>query len=99
MDEVCESLPQSLKAFASDSDVLGQWEDGCEYGFPNLDVALTVEEGLGIENSFLSFSNVQLGSFEELGKERMYILCVKMLHMRSLEGMKPSRWFDFFGPE
>lgn len=99
VEEVCESLPQSLNDFASDCDVISHWEDGCEYVFPFLDVSLTVEATVCVENSFLSFSNVQLGSFEELGKKQIYILCVRVLHMRSLEEAKPLRWFDFFGQD
>lgn len=86
-------MAQSLKDFA-DCDVIGQWEDGCEYTFPFLDVSPMVEEGLGLENSL--FSSVHLCSFEELDKKQTYILCVKVLHMRSLEEMKTSSWVFFF---
>ncbi len=97
--EVCESLPQSLREFVEDHDMVNQWEDGCEYISPCLDISLTVSERIGLEDGFVSFTNLNLSSFEELGKKEAYILCVKVLHSRSFEGMKTSKWFDFFGPD
>lgn len=53
----------------------------------------------GLIDGFLSFTNLNLGSFEELGKKEAYTLCVKVLHSRSFEGMKTLKWFDIFGPD
>lgn len=95
----CESLPQSLREFAEDHDMVNQWEDRCEYIFPCLNIFPAVSERIGLEDGLLSFTNLHTSSFEELGKKEAYIMCVKELHSRTSEGMNSSRWFDFFGPD
>lgn len=46
----------------------------------------------------MSFTTPQLGKFETVVKKAIYNACVKVSHCRSLEGMKASRWTDYFGP-
>ncbi|KAM3862182.1 RING finger protein 17-like [Diretmus argenteus] len=48
---------------------------------------------------FLSFKTPELGEFESVGKKAAYCTCVKVSHLRSLAGMKESRWTEFFGSD
>lgn len=48
------------------------------------------------ENGFLSFADLSLDSFEELGKKKQYPLCVKAIYSRAFEGIKESKWYVFF---
>ncbi|KAJ3591571.1 hypothetical protein NHX12_006704 [Muraenolepis orangiensis] len=40
--EVCAALPESLRAFAEDADLCGQWMEDGDYSFPSLQVTPAV---------------------------------------------------------
>ena len=97
VEEVCASLPGALRAFCKDRAVLDQWEDGVEYLFPSLTVSPAVDQWQDEEDILLSFRTPELGDFETLGKKAAYHLCVKVSNLRSLVGVKVSKWTEFFG--
>lgn len=97
VEEVRASLPRALRAFSEDRTVLDQWEDGVEYLFPSLTVSPAVDQWQDEEDFLLSFRTPELGDLETLGKKAAYHLCVKVSNLRSLVGVKVSKWTEFFG--
>ncbi len=57
-DFVCEPLPQSLREFVEDHDMVNQCENGCEYTFPWL-----VSERIGLEDGFSLIYKFKSGLF------------------------------------
>ncbi|KAJ3583797.1 hypothetical protein NHX12_015584, partial [Muraenolepis orangiensis] len=53
-------------------------------------------EGAG---QLLTLRTPHLGTFQACGKKETYNLCVKVLNLRSLAGVKESRWAEFLGPD
>ena len=49
------------------------------------------------EDILLSLKTPELGEFESLGKRAIYNISVKVSNLRSLAGVKVSRWTKFFG--
>ncbi|KAJ3599091.1 hypothetical protein NHX12_033054 [Muraenolepis orangiensis] len=97
--EVCAALPESLRAFAEDADLCEQWIEDGDYSFPSLEVTPAVgdwHEGAG---QLLTLRTPHLGTFQACGKKETYNLCVKVLNLRSLAGVKESRWAEFLGPD
>ncbi|KAJ3586247.1 hypothetical protein NHX12_012647 [Muraenolepis orangiensis] len=97
--EVCAALPESLRAFAEDADLCEQWIEDGDYSFPSLEVTPAVgdwHEGAG---QLLTLRTPHLGTFQTCGKKETYNLCVKVLNLRSLAGVKESRWAEFLGPD
>ncbi|KAJ3599425.1 hypothetical protein NHX12_033388 [Muraenolepis orangiensis] len=97
--EVCAALPESLRAFAEDADLCEQWIEDGDYSFPSLEVSPAVgdwHEGAG---QLLTLRTPHLGTFQACGKKETYNLCVKVLNLRSLAGVKESRWAEFLGPD
>ena len=54
------------------------------------------QEGGG---QLLSLTTPHLEKFQAAGKKAVYQICSKVLNLRSLAGMKESRWTEFFGPD
>lgn len=96
--EVCASLPGHLRGIVEDRIMCEQWDDDYEYVFPSLNVVPAVGEWQDEEGSLLSLSNLELGEFEHIGNKDIYHTCIKVSHLRSLSGMKVSKWIDVFGP-
>ncbi|KAJ3586493.1 hypothetical protein NHX12_012891, partial [Muraenolepis orangiensis] len=97
--EVCAALPESLRAFAEDADLCEQWIEDGDYSFPSLEVTPAVgdwHEGAG---QLLTLRTPHLGTFQACGKKETYNLCVKVLNLRSLAGVRESRWAEFLGPD
>ncbi|KAJ3611229.1 hypothetical protein NHX12_021245, partial [Muraenolepis orangiensis] len=97
--EVCAALPESLRAFAEDADLCEQWLEDGDYSFPSLEVTPAVgdwHEGAG---QLLTLRTPHLGTFQACGKKETYNLCVKVLNLRSLAGVRESRWAEFLGPD
>ncbi|KAJ3614016.1 hypothetical protein NHX12_017593, partial [Muraenolepis orangiensis] len=97
--EVCAALPESLRAFAEDADLCEQWIEDSDYSFPSLEVTPAVgdwHEGAG---QLLTLRTPHLGTFQACGKKETYNLCVKVLNLRSLAGVKESRWAEFLRPD
>lgn len=97
VEEICVSLPAGLRAFAENRTLSDQWNDECEYVFPSLAVSPAVGQWQPEENDLLSLETSESTDFETLGKKDIYLLCVKVLNLRSLAGVKVSRWTEFFG--
>jgi len=97
VEEICVSLPAGLRAFAENRTLSDQWDDECEYVFPSLAVSPAVGQWQPEENDLLSLETSEFTDFETLGKKDIYFLCVKVLKLRSLAGLKVSRWTDVFG--
>ncbi|KAJ3599422.1 hypothetical protein NHX12_033385 [Muraenolepis orangiensis] len=53
-------------------------------------------EGAG---QLLTLRTPHLGTFQACGKTETSNLCVKVLNLRSLAGVKESRWAEFLGPD
>ncbi|KAJ3596708.1 hypothetical protein NHX12_003112 [Muraenolepis orangiensis] len=53
-------------------------------------------EGAG---QLLTLRTPHLGTFQACGKKETYNLCLKVLNLRSLAGVKESRWAEFLGPD
>ncbi|KAJ3605708.1 hypothetical protein NHX12_027752 [Muraenolepis orangiensis] len=88
-----------LRAFAEDTDLCEQWIEDGDYSFPSLQVTPAVgdwHEGAG---QLLTLRTPHLGTFQACGKKETYNLCVKVLNLRSLAGVKESRWAEFLGPD
>ena len=49
------------------------------------------------EDGLLRLKNPESTDLETLGKKDLYLLSVKVLNVRSLAGVKVSRWTEFFG--
>ncbi|KAJ3590726.1 hypothetical protein NHX12_008675, partial [Muraenolepis orangiensis] len=97
--EVCAALPESLRAFAEDADLCEQWIEDGDYSFPSLEVTPAVgdwHEGAG---QLLTLRTPHLGTFQACGKKETYNLCVKVLNLRSLAGVRELRWAEFLGPD
>lgn len=76
----------------------GQWMEDVDFSFPHLVVSPSVWEWQEVEGRILSFTTPQLSKFEDLGTKAVYILCVKVRHLQSLQAKVASRWIEFFGP-
>ena len=98
VEEVCAALPQPLRVFAQDHSVCDQWTEG-EYSFPSLSVTPVVGEWQEGGGQLLSLTTPHLGKLQDAGKKAIYQICCKVLSLRSLAGMKESRWTGFFGPD
>ena len=96
--EVLTSLPETLRGYLKNNNVVDQWIDDGGYIFPSFTVVSAVEDWEEEEDLLLTFTSPQLGVFEEMTKKAAYIVCVKVSHFRSLTGVKVSRWAEFFGP-
>ncbi|KAI3357926.1 hypothetical protein L3Q82_016316 [Scortum barcoo] len=99
VEEVCAALPQSLRTFTTNRSLCDQWSEGGQFSFPSLAVTPAVgkwQEGGG---QLLSFTTPRLDKFRMWEKKEVYQVCIRVLNMRSLAGMKESRWTQFFGPE
>lgn len=97
VEEVCASLPEGFRSFVKDRSLSDQWDGGCEYAFPPLDVSAAAGQWTAGEDTLLSLKTPQLGDFESLGRKAAYQVSVKVSNLRSLTGVKVSRWVDFFG--
>ncbi len=96
VEEVCASLPAALRAFAEDRTLSDQWDDEYEYVFPSLAVSPAVGVWQDEDNTLRTFRTPVLGEFESLGKKAIYHASVKVLNLRSLAGVKMSRWTEVF---
>ncbi|KAK0148421.1 Transposon TX1 uncharacterized protein [Merluccius polli] len=85
VEEVCASLPAGLRAFAENRTLSDQWDD--EF----------VGQWQSEEDDLLRLKNPESTDLETLGKKDLYLLSVKVLNLRSLAGVKVSRWTEFFG--
>lgn len=99
VEEVCAALPQPLRVFVENSALSDQWDDECEYSLPSLSITPAVGEWQEGEGQLLSLQTPCLNSFEVVGKKAVYEVCVKVLNLCSLAGLKESRWAEFFGPD
>ena len=97
VEEVCASLPVGLRAFAENRTLSDQWDGECEYVFPSLVVSPVVGQWQSEEDDLLSLKNPESTDLETLGKKDLYLLSVKVLNLRSLAGVKVSRWTEVFG--
>ncbi|XP_075968244.1 adhesion G-protein coupled receptor G6 [Anarhichas minor] len=97
VEEVCASLPAVLRAFVGDRTLSDQWDNECEYVFPPLAVCPAVGQWEDEEDILLSLKTPQLGDFETLGRKAAYQVSVKVSNLRSLAGVRVSRWTEFFG--
>ena len=97
VEEVGAALPASLRTFISDRTHAEQWTEGTDYRFPSLEVAAATGEWQEGADDFLSFTTPQLGGLKELGKKATYQALVKVSQLRSLAGMRASRWTELFG--
>ncbi|KAK2902533.1 hypothetical protein Q8A73_012279 [Channa argus] len=97
MEEVLAALPKSLRVFVEQSALPDQWNDDCEYSFPSLLILPAAGEWQEGEGQILSFKIPQLSTFQGAGKKVIYQICVKVLNLRSLTGVKESRWTGFLG--
>ncbi|KAK2904012.1 hypothetical protein Q8A73_010669 [Channa argus] len=99
MEEVLAALPKSLRVFVEQSALPDQWNDDCEYSFPSLLILPAAGEWQEGEGQILSFKIPQLSTFQGAGKKVIYQICVKVLNLRSLTGVKESRWTGFLGQD
>ncbi|KAJ3612977.1 hypothetical protein NHX12_019234 [Muraenolepis orangiensis] len=97
--EVCAALPESPRAFAEDADLCEQWMEDGDYSFPSLQVTPAVRDWHEGAGHLLTMRTPHPGTFQACGKKETYHLCVKVLNLRSLAGVKESRWAEFFGPD
>lgn len=97
--EVCEALPPPLSRFARDQMLCEQWSDGSEYSFPTLLVSPAVGDWQERADRLLSFTTPHLDTFKDAGKKELYLICVKVLHLRTLLEVRESGWSEFFGPD
>lgn len=65
----------NIMSFAEDHSLFEQWSDGSEGGGGQLP----------------SFSPPQLDTFQAVERKAVYQVCVMVLHLRSLAGLKKSR--------
>ncbi|KAK2897116.1 hypothetical protein Q8A73_013496 [Channa argus] len=99
MEEVLAALPKSLRVFVEQSALPDQWNDDCEYSFPSLLILPAAGEWQEGEGQILSFKIPQLSTFQGAGKKVIYQICVKVLNLCSLTGVKESRWTGFLGQD
>lgn len=65
--------------------------------FPELNISANIGEWQETEGNLLSFKTPELNLFSDAGKKALYILCVKMTYLQSLESEKESKWQEVFG--
>ncbi|KAJ3583936.1 hypothetical protein NHX12_015433 [Muraenolepis orangiensis] len=97
VDEVWQSLSPSHRTFALDADLADQWKKGHEYVFPALSVGPAVGEWREEDGLLLSLGTLTPGEFSSCSGRRLYLSCLKVLNLRSLAGVRESRWTDVFG--
>ena len=96
VEEVLQSLSVPLRAFAENLTPADQWDDDCEYLFPSLIISPAADGWREESGLLLSFKTPVLGNFSSSGKKQLYVSCVKVLNLRSLAGVKETRWTDVF---
>ncbi|KAK3534744.1 hypothetical protein QTP86_024079, partial [Hemibagrus guttatus] len=74
--ETVGSLPAAYQELLNDPTVIDQWREGGQYEFPSLNISAAVEEWQEDERLILSFTTLELGTFELAGKKALYMLCV-----------------------
>ncbi|KAK3521360.1 hypothetical protein QTP70_003437 [Hemibagrus guttatus] len=87
--ETVGSLPAAYQELLNDPTVTAN--------FPSLNISAAVEEWQKDERLILSFTTLELGTFELAGKKALYMLCVKVWHAQALAGVPASRWTEYFG--
>ena len=96
VDEVGSSLSGPLRAFVRDLELVDQWDEGHEYGFPSLIISPAVGEWREASGMLLSLKTPALGEFISVGSKPLYQSCVKVLNIASLTGLKESKWTEVF---
>lgn len=95
--EICVSLPGSFRTFVGNHILSNQWDDEYEYVFHSLTVSPAVESWQDGTDKFLSYRTPILGPFEDLKKNNLYFVTVKVLNLCTLHYVRVSRWTGFFG--
>ncbi len=65
--------------------------------FPEIKIAAASGAWLEVEGSLLTFKTPQLELFSDTSKKTLYILCVKVSHLKSIENHKDSKWMKSLG--
>ncbi len=65
--------------------------------FPEIKIAAASGAWLEVEGSLLTFKTPQLELFSDTSKKTLYILCVKVSHLKFIENHKDSKWHEVFG--
>lgn len=99
VEEVCTALPPSLRTYAETHALHDQWTEEGEYSFPSLLITPAVGEWQEGEGKLLSFTTPHLNTFKDAGKKAIYHLCVKVRSIKSLVGLRESRWTEFLGTD
>lgn len=96
MEGVYSALPQPVRAFVKDSILSGQCIEDSHFGFPFLSFAPVTGRK---EKERCSFATPSLDKFQGTGENSIYQLLLRLLNMRLMEGVRESRWSEFFGPD
>ncbi|XP_035981009.1 B-cell receptor CD22 [Fundulus heteroclitus] len=92
VEEVWQSLSEPLRGCAKNP--AAQWKDDVMYIFPSLSVCPAAEDWQEESGFLLTMKTPVLGTFSSCGKKQLYYNCVKVLNLRSLAGVKESKWCE-----
>lgn len=92
LNELFERLPTDFKRGLETSN------EDIDVPFPELKIAPAFNAFQEREGILLTFKTPEMELFSETGKKALYVTCVKVSHMNSLEGLKESKWQEDFGP-
>jgi len=69
------------------------------FSFPELSISADTGLWTKSEGGLLSFETPQLGLLRNVGKKALYVLCVKVLYLQTLDNVKESKWQEVFGAD
>lgn len=90
-------VKEALRVFVLDPFLSDLWDGNCEYIFAPLVVCPAVGQWQPEEDDLLSRKLSVSVDFESVRRKDLYLLVVKIINLRSPEGLKASRWTVFFG--